>query len=180
MSANNPGSIPPPAPVVYSAQNYRDGLGRPTQTRAERLAKLRKVGLVMLAIMATVLAVAGALGSIKWNNALTEMLYPSQGQRFGGAALNLSSGLIFWIALIGVYLPARWGLKLNIIGCLWYLVGTILLEAFDPGKIVWSESISDIVFWGTFPIIQIVCLVIGSSHNPTLVGGDDNAQPSQA
>ena len=134
----------------------------------------------MLCIMAAYLALTGGLGSIRWDNDLTKTLYPDPEHRYALAALNLSSGLILWIALIGVYVPVQWGLKLNVIGCLWYLVGTILCEILEGGKVAWSESLSDIAFWGTFPIVQIVCILVGSSRNPTIVGGDPGGESGDA
>ena len=179
MTTNDAG-FPEHPPTFATARPVDGNLPprRAPQNRAQRQAKLRMVGQTMLAIMATALVAAGGLGSIRWNNALTRMIYPSPEQQYAGAALNLSSGLVFWIALIGVYLPAKWGIKLNIIGCLWYLVGTILLQALAGGKVAWSESVSNIVFWSGFPIIQIVCLVVGASTNPALVGEDDG-QPAE-
>jgi len=173
--------VPPPSPPDFAVPGrWNTPVPRVPQTRAQRQAKLRMVGLTMLGIMALALVVAGGLGSIRWNNEVTRAIYPSPEHQYAGAALNLSAGLIFWIALIGAYLPARWGIKLNIIGCLWYLVGTILLEVLAGGKVAWSESLSNIVFWSSFPIIQIVCLVIGFSSNPALVGGQDDDKPVEA
>jgi len=139
-------------------------------THAQRQAKLRRWGLLMLGVMAGALMLVGAVGSIKWENELTEMLYANADHRYALAALNVSSGLIFLIALIGLYLPAQWGLKLNVIGCGWYLVGTLVIEVFEGDKIVWTESMADVVFWGSFPIVQIVCILAGSSRNPKFVG----------
>ena len=150
------------------------------QTRAERQAKLRRCGLVMLCIMASALLLTGALGSIKWENALTRAIYTNPEHRYAMAALNVSSGLIFWIALIGVYLPVPWGLKLNVIGCAWYLVGTMLVEVMEGGKVAWTESIADVVFWSAFPIVQIVCILAGTSRNPAFVGGQDNSESADA
>ena len=118
--------------------------------------------------------------SIKWENALTRAIYENPEHRYALAALNVSSGLIFAIALIGVYLPAHWGLKLNVIGCAWYLVGTMVIEVLEPGKVVWTESIADVVFWSAFPIVQIVCLLAGTSTNPAFVGGQDNSESADA
>ena len=138
---------------------------------AQRQARLGRYGLVMLAVMAGALMLVGAVGSIKWENELTRALYANADHRYALAALNVSSGLIFGIALIGLYLPAQWGLKLNVIGCAWYLVGTLVIEVFEGDKIVWTESMADVVFWGAFPIMQIVCILAGSSRNPAFVGG---------
>ena len=142
------------------------------QTREQRLAHLRYCGLVLLCFMATFLVFTGAIGSIKWDNEIVRTFYPDAAHRYAAAALNLSTGLIFWIALIGVYLPARWGLKLNVIGCMWYLVGTIVWEIWQGGKVAWAESLSDIMFWGSVPVIQMVCIVVGSSRNPMIIGVD--------
>lgn len=150
------------------------------ETLAQRQAKLRRCGVVMLCIMAGGLLLTGAVGSIKWENALTRAIYANPEHRYALAALNVSSGLIFWIALIGVYLSVRWGLKLNVIGCAWYLVGTMLIEVLEPGKVVWTESIADVVFWSAFPIVQIVCLLAGTSSNPAFVGGPDSAESPDA
>ena len=38
-------------------------------------------------------------------------------------------------------------------------------EVFQGGKVAWAESLSDIVFWSTVPIVQIVCILVGSSEN---------------
>ena len=149
-------------------------------THAQRQAKLRRWGVVMLCIMAGGLLLTGAVGSIKWENALTRAIYENPEHRYALAALNVSSGLIFAIALIGVYLPAHWGLKLNVIGCAWYLVGTMVIEVLEPGKVVWTESIADVVFWSAFPIVQIVCLLAGTSTNPAFVGGQDNSESADA
>ncbi len=180
----NTDSVPPrPLPPARDSKIIGPGstpkLG-PAETRAQREAKLRRCGLVMLCIMACVLVLAGGAGSIKWDNELTKAFYPNPEHRYATAALNMSSGLLFWIALIGVYLPARWGLKLNVIGCVWYLVGTVLLEIWAGGKVTWAESISDIVFWGTFPIVQILCILIGSSKDPALVRGGGNVGANDA
>ena len=59
---------------------------------------------------------------------------------------------------------------LNLIGCVWYLVGTIMWQIWQGGKVAWTESLSDIVFWGTVPIVQITCILVGSSTNPAIVG----------
>ena len=150
------------------------------ETRAERQAKLKRCGVVMLCIMAAALLLTGAVGSIKWENALTRAIYANPEHRYALAALNVSSGLIFWIALIGVYLPAQWGLKLNVIGCAWYLVGTMVIEVLEGGKVVWTESMADIVFWSAFPIVQIVCLLAGTSRNPAFVGGQDSSESPDA
>lgn len=172
MSTNDTTGTPgspvefPPIPggqTMLSGPVPRRGKAR---TREQRQAKLRHCGLVMLCIMACVLVLSGAAGSIKWDNPLTRTLYPNADHRYAMAAVNLSTGLIFWVALIGIYLPAHWGLKLNVIGCLWYLVGTVLLEIWEGSKVAWTESISDIVFWSTFPVIQIVCILVGSSETP--------------
>jgi len=141
------------------------------EAHAQRQAKLGRCGLVMLAVMAGALMLVGAVGSIKWENELTRVLYTNADHRYALAALNVSSGLIFCIALIGLYLPAQWGLKLNVIGCAWYVVGTLVIEVFEGDKIVWTESMADVVFWGAFPIVQIVCILAGSSRNPAFVGG---------
>ena len=143
------------------------------EMRTQRQAKLKRCGVVMLCIMASGLLLTGAVGSIKWENALTRAIYANPEHRYALAALNVSSGLIFWIALIGIYLPAQWGLKLNVIGCAWYLVGTMVIEVWEGGKVVWTESMADIVFWSAFPIVQIVCLLAGTSENPAFVGGHD-------
>jgi hypothetical protein len=147
---------------------------------AERQAKLGRCGLVMLAVMAGALMLVGAVGSIKWDNELTRAIYTNADHRYALAALNVSSGLIFGIALIGLYLPAQWGLKLNVIGCAWYLVGTLVIEVFEGGKIVWTESIADVVFWAAFPIVQIVCILAGSSRNPAFVGGAADLEHANA
>jgi len=162
----DPSKIEPVAPSQSPRLPGRRGLS----THAQRQAKLKRVGLVMLLMMASALLLVGALGSIKWENALTTAMYPSPEHQYALAALNVSSGLIFWIALIGVYLPARWGLKLNLIGCAWFMAGTMLLEVMESGKVVWTESIADVVFWSAFPTIQIVCILAGTSRNPAFVG----------
>ncbi|MDP6633360.1 MAG: hypothetical protein QGG42_00495 [Phycisphaerae bacterium] len=150
------------------------------EAHALRRAKLRRYGLVMLGGMAGALLLVGALGSIKWENELTQALYTNADHRYALAALNVSSGLIFCIALIGLYLPAAWGLKLNVIGCGWYVVGTLVIEVFEGDKIVWTESMADVVFWGSFPIVQIVCILVGSSRNPALVGGQSELECANA
>ncbi len=135
------------------------------KTREQRLATLRRCGLIILCIMAIYLVVTGGVGSIKWDNDLVKSIYPDPQHRYALAALNLSSGLILWIAIIGLYVPLQWGLKLNVVGCVWYLAGTIVWEIFQGGKVAWTESLSDIVFWSTVPIVQIVCILVGSSAN---------------
>jgi len=147
---------------------------------AQRQARLGRYGLVMLAVMAGALMLVGAVGSIKWENELTRALYANADHRYALAALNVSSGLIFCIALIGLYLPAQWGLKLNVIGCAWYVVGTLVIEVFEGDKIVWTESMADVVFWGAFPIVQIVCILAGSSRNPAFVGGTAELEHAHA
>ena len=150
------------------------------QAHARRQAKLGRCGLVMLAVMAGALMLVGAVGSIKWENELTRALYTNADHRYALAALNVSSGLIFGIALIGLYLPAQWGLKLNVIGCAWFLVGTLVIEVFEGDKIVWTESMADVVFWGSFPIVQIVCILAGSSRNPAFAGGPADLEYANA
>jgi hypothetical protein len=127
-----------------------------------RQAKIRRFGEVMLLIMAIAMLLTGAIGSIKWDNALTQTFYSNPEQRFASAALNVSTGLLFAIAMIGVYLSEPWGVKLNLIACAWYLVGATLVEIWEADKITWTESIADLMFWGSFPIIQVACIVIGS------------------
>ena len=150
------------------------------KTREQRLATLRRWGLMILCIMAVYLVVTGGVGSIKWDSDLTKRLYPDPEHRYALAALNLSSGLILWIALVGLYVPVRWGLKLNVIGCVWYLVGTIMWEIWQGGKVAWTESFSDIVFWSTVPILQVACILVGSSTNPAIVGGEVGAESDDA
>ena len=150
------------------------------EAHAQRQVKLGRCGLVMLAGMAGALMLVGAVGSIKWENELTGALYTNADHRYALAALNVSSGLIFCIALIGLYLPAQWGLKLNVIGCAWYLVGTLVIEVFEGDKIVWTESMADVVFWGAFPIVQIVCILVGTSRNPAFVGGQADSERGNA
>lgn len=127
-----------------------------------RQAKIRKFGEVMLLIMAIVMLLTGAVGSIKWDNALTQAFYSNPEQRYASAALNVSTGLLFAIAMIGVYLSEKWGVKLNLIACAWYFVGATLVEIWEADKITWTESIADLIFWSSFPIIQVACIVIGS------------------
>jgi hypothetical protein len=138
---------------------------------AQRQANLWRYGLLMLGIMAGALMLVGAVGSIKWENELTQALYANPDHRYALAALNVSSSLIFCVALIGLYLPAQWGLKLNVIGCGWYVVGTLVIEIFEGDTMIWTESMADVVFWGAFPIVQIVCILAGRSRNPAFVGG---------
>ena len=166
MGTNDGAPQPPDTSKIEPVAPSQRGLS----THAQRQAKLKRVGLVMLLMMASALLLVGALGSIKWDNDLTTAIYPTPEHRYGLAALNVSSGLIFWVALIGLYLPARWGLKLNLIGCAWFMAGTMLLEIMESGKVVWTESIADVVFWSAFPIIQIVCVLAGTSRNPAFVG----------
>jgi len=125
----------------------------------------------MLGLMAGFLLLVGAVGSIKWDNELTKMIYSNAQHRYALAALNVSSGLIFWLALIGLYVPAGWGIKLNVLGCLWFLAGTILIEVFEANAILWTESIADVVFWAAFPIVQLVCVLAGGSTNPATAEG---------
>lgn len=173
------GKIEPP-PLSQKSGLYARPERCVPHTHAYRQARLRRCGLVMLCIMAGALLLIGALGSIKWENDLTRAIYTNPEHRYALAALNVSSALVFWIALIGVYLSTPWGLKLNVIGCAWFLVGTMLMEVLEGGKVVWTESIADVVFWSAFPIIQIVCIVVGTSRNPALVGGQDNSEPGDA
>lgn len=149
--SGSPSTTPPKLPEV--------------KMREQRLAALRRCGLTLLCLLAIYLVITGAVGSIKWDNDLVRSIYPDPEHRYALAALNLSSGLILWIALIGLYVPLRWGMKLNIVGCVWYLAGTIVWEIFQSGKVAWTESLSDIVFWSTVPIVQIVCILVGSSAN---------------
>ena len=150
------------------------------EAHAERQAKLRMYGLVMLGVMAGALMLVGAIGSIKWENELTQAIYTNADHRYALAALNVSSGLIFGLALIGLYLPAQWGLKLNMVGCAWFLAGTLVIEIFEGSEVVWTESMADVVFWGSFPIVQIVCILVGSSRNPAFVGGPADLECASA
>ena len=144
----------------------------------QKLEKLKRIGLIMLIIMAAAMMVTGALGSIKWENSLTELLYNKPEQRFATAAVNVSTGLIFLIASIGNYLPASWGLKMNVIGCVWYLIGIFLLELAEFETIIWTESLADIIFWGAFPIVQITCVLVGTSRNPAIIGHHKTPEPA--
>lgn len=98
--------------------------------------------------------------------------------------LNLVSGVLFAITAIGIYAMAPWGIKLNIISCVVYVTGTLIVEMIELDKGQVMESLADVTFWSALPIIQLTLMLVATGRKtpppPPNDAGNKSGQPEGA
>ena len=142
-------------------------------TERERRALLVRLARNMVVAFAVLLILFGGLRSLG-QGLMDEMTHPggpfkkfvftSPIHHYATASVDLLAGILYAITAIGIFAREPWARRMCLISALVYVGSTGLLEYNEWARLDGNgyESIADTLFWSSFPIIQVVMLLVGA------------------
>lgn len=147
----------------------------PVLSTEQKMEKMSRTAQKMAVMFAFVLLTTGGILSVKsqWVRGFdpTNTIVPaSDTQYYATAVNNLFCGILYTITAIGFYAVRPWALRLNILSCVCYAVGTLVVEIIEIDKGNVTESFADVIFWSTLPIIQLTLTLIAGGRARAAAG----------